>query len=100
MELYQRLGEALSEEEVDALFKEIIDRFGAPPLPALWLCSFSKVRAFAALEGFTGVKIEGATLIAEKKKEGKLERRRWVFSLPRDPKTFEMRLIALLKNEF
>jgi transcription-repair coupling factor (superfamily II helicase) len=100
MELYQRLGEALSEEEVDALFKEIIDRFGAPPLPALWLCSFSKVRAFAALEGFTGVKIEGATLIAEKKKEGKLERRHWVFSLPSDPKTFEMRLIALLKNEF
>ena len=34
MEIYHRLGEATSPEEVDAILSELKDRFG-PPLPSL-----------------------------------------------------------------
>ena len=37
MELYHRLGEAASFEEVDAIFEEIKDRFGSLPVVAEWL---------------------------------------------------------------
>lgn len=100
MEIYQRLGEALSLDEVDSLFEEIKDRFGAPPLPALWLYHFTKVRVFAALNGFTLIKSETHTLIAERKKGKTSENRRIFFSLPASPAQFESKLFALLKKEF
>lgn len=68
MEFYQRLGEALSLEEVDTIWEEIQDRFGAPPEPAQWLYYLTRVRVYASRNGITLLKQEKLSLIIEKKK--------------------------------
>ena len=100
MELYQRFGEAISLAELDALAEEMRDRFGPPPPPALWLIHFSRLRVFAALHGFTLIKTENRSLIAERKKGKKVDSRRLLFTLPGTPKAFEEKLIELLQREF
>lgn len=34
MEIYQRLGEALSQQDIDQIFEELQDRYGSPPSPS------------------------------------------------------------------
>ncbi|MCB1113764.1 MAG: transcription-repair coupling factor [Chlamydiia bacterium] len=96
MEFYQRLGEALSKEEVDAIFEEMKDRFGEPPEPALWLLHLSRVRVLASKKGYTLVKAERKTLLTERKKGVKVTTNRQFFSLPNDPQAFEDKLRELL----
>jgi transcription-repair coupling factor (superfamily II helicase) len=66
-ELYQRLGEATTLDDVKALFDEVIDRFGRLPEPALWLRSLSFIRVLAATKGVTLLKIETQTVVIERK---------------------------------
>lgn len=68
MEFYQRLGEAVSFEEIDSIWEEIQDRFGAPPLPALALYHLARIRVFASTHGFLLIKVEKMGLLMEKKK--------------------------------
>lgn len=67
MEIYQRLGEALTQEDVDAIWAEMQDRFGKPPEPATWLYYISRIRVAASLQGWTLVKLEKLSLTMEKK---------------------------------
>lgn len=100
MEIYQRLGEALSFEDVDSVFDELRDRFGPAPEPVTWLKHLSRVRVFAALNGFSYLKTETRSLIVERKRGTKTESRRFLFSMPRNPQEFETRLLNLLNQEF
>ena len=96
MEFYQRLGEVTSIQEIDLLWKEIQDRFGAPPLPAQWLYFFSKLRLVAATLHIISLKQEKTTLLVEKKGET----RRLLFNPAKVPQELETKLIPLLQKEF
>lgn len=100
MEIYQRLGEALSFEQVDTLFDEIKDRFGPLPKPALWLYHFTRFRVFASINGFTLIKAERHSIYAERQKGDGNINKKVMFTIPANPKDFEERLIPLLKKEF
>ena len=47
LELYHRLGEVTTLEQIDTVFYEIKDRFGRPPLPVLWLYHMTRIRIIA-----------------------------------------------------
>ncbi len=57
LEIYYRLGDLSSLEEVDALFSELNDRFGKPPQPVVWLYHLSRIRVAAAKLRFTYLKL-------------------------------------------
>lgn len=65
LEMYHRLGDATTPDEVDALFLELKDRFGAPPPPALWLYHMTRLRAAAAQKRYALLKINSHTLETE-----------------------------------
>jgi transcription-repair coupling factor (superfamily II helicase) len=66
LEIYHRLGETITLEEVDALFEELKDRFGKPPLPAVWLYHLSRIRTLAAQKRYISLKFNSHTLDTER----------------------------------
>lgn len=96
MEFYQRLGDALSPEAVDVIFDEMKDRFGEPPLPALWLLHLTRVKTIASRKGYTLLKVENRSLYTERKSGKTVSTNRRFFTLPKDPKQFEESLVALI----
>lgn len=96
MEIYQRLGEALSVEDVEGIWKEMRDRFGPPPLPAQWLYHLSRLRVQASLKGYTLIKVEKIAVYLEKQSGKKTQTSKVLFSLPKTPKEFEAKLLKLL----
>lgn len=96
MELYHRLGEANSLEEIDTILLEIKDRFGPYPLPVLWLYHLTRLRLFASQRHFTLLKFEKITFTAEKQ-EGKTLLRK-TFPLPKvsQPHEWEKKVIESL----
>lgn len=100
MEIYQRLGEALSFEEVDAIWAEIQDRFGPPPEPAEWLYRLTRIRVFASKHGFTLLKQEKLTFTAERQKGKEAISRKLLIAKVKSPEELENKLIAALKKEF
>jgi transcription-repair coupling factor (superfamily II helicase) len=75
MELYHRLGEASSSEEMTELLAEIKDRFGPPPPPVLWLYHMNRIRIFAAAHHFISLKFQDLSLIAERQKGIEVEKK-------------------------
>jgi transcription-repair coupling factor (superfamily II helicase) len=96
MEFYQRLGDAIAPDAVDAIFDEMKDRFGEPPLSALWLLHLTRVKSLASRKGYTLLKVENRSLYTERKSGKTVATNRQFFSLPKDPKKFEETLSALL----
>jgi len=68
LEIYQRLGETSSWEELKELWDEIVDRFGPPPETALYLYHLTRIRIFAALNGIILIRQEKISLTIEKQK--------------------------------
>jgi transcription-repair coupling factor (superfamily II helicase) len=100
MEIYQKLGEALTMEDVDDVWKELKDRFGPPPTPAMWLYYLSRVRVYASRNGFTLLKLEKFTLTVEQHKGKQVNQRKLLMSKPKDPQDLETKIVAILKKEF
>lgn len=100
MEIYQRLGEAISTEEVDAIWEELKDRFGKPPEAAEWLYYLTRIRAFAARHGFSLLKQEKVTLTAEKQHGKQPITKKILMQWPKSPKEMEKRVVAALTKEF
>jgi transcription-repair coupling factor (superfamily II helicase) len=98
MEVYQRLGESMSWEEVDDLWNEIKDRFGSPPEEALWLYHLTRVRVFAASHGVTGITLKKQILEISIKKKGEISSQKIPFGTPKNPKTFEKDALSVLKK--
>ena len=73
MEIYQRLGESISWEEVDAIWEELKDRFGPPPEPAQWLYRLTRLRVFGALNSITSIKFEKLSVTIEYLKGGETQ---------------------------
>ncbi len=100
MEIYQRLGEALSTAEIDTIFAELKDRFGKLPREVEWLNRFTRIRVFASLNGFNLLKIERNILIAEQQKGDGVVIKKALFKIPSNPEEFEKKLLEVLKKEF
>ena len=98
MEVYQRLGEALSFEEVEEIWAELQDRFGVAPLPAQWLYALTKVRVYAAMHNYTLLKLDKLSLTTEQKKGKETTIRKVLLSQPKSPKEFEERVLKALQS--
>ncbi|MDR3624167.1 MAG: transcription-repair coupling factor [Chlamydiales bacterium] len=96
MELYQRLGELSSLEEVDELFNEIQDRFGKLPIQAVWLYHFSRIRMIASKNNIASLKLQSMTLTIEKQIKNKTETRTVIFSAPKTAEAFEKKIIEII----
>ncbi len=94
MEFYQRLGEAASLEEVDAISEELIDRFGPLPEPAEWLIHMSRVKTTAALKGINTIKVSKVSVRIEKKKQVSQK----LFKPVSTPKEWENQLMEMLSE--
>lgn len=95
MELYQRLGEATSLEEVDLLWLEVLDRFGPAPEPADWLYHLTRVRVEASRCGVTLLKQEKMSLTIEKQ-VGKTNSVRKILMKFKNPKEMEKKILEAL----
>lgn len=98
-EMYQRLAEALTWEEVDAIWEEMQDRFGPSPLPAQWLYHLTRIRVFAARLGYTLIRQEKLTLTIEKYKGKESLIRKMLAPKYKTPQELEAKIIAELKKE-
>jgi transcription-repair coupling factor (superfamily II helicase) len=100
MEIYQRLGEAISWDEITELWNELKDRFGPPPEPAKWLYHLSRLRVYAGRHGFTLLKIEKVSMTAEQQKGKTSTTKQMFLRPPRTPVELETNVIQALKKEF
>lgn len=96
LEIYQRLGEMTSFEDLDEMWKEVKDRFGAPPLPAEWLYYLTYLKIFAQRNGFTLIKVEKMSIHAERIKGKETVKRTFVLTPLKKPGDIK-RLISALK---
>ncbi|MGE3534972.1 MAG: transcription-repair coupling factor [Parachlamydiales bacterium] len=100
MEIYHRLGEATSFQEVDGILAELKDRFGPYPQEVLWLYHLTRLRLFASQRHFTLLKFENLTFTAERQ-EGK-ETVKKTLALPRTkkPDEWEKQVVEQLSQAF
>lgn len=101
MEIYQRLGDADTEAEVDTLMEEVRDRFGPLPSQAEWLHKITRIRLFAARNQFSLLKLSKVVLLAEQThdKKNKISKKILV-KLPKTPIELEQTVIHALKENF
>ncbi len=74
MEIYYRLGEAASLNDVDEIMAELKDRFGKPPEPVIWLYHLTRIRIFATIQQFTLLKFSNLSFVAEQQLGQELKR--------------------------
>lgn len=98
MEIYQRLGDAMSFEEVDTIWNELKDRFGTPPDPARWLYHMTRIRTFASSRGYALVKIEKRSVVLGKKEGKKMLTERMLLKQAEKPVDVEQAVIAIIKK--
>jgi len=101
IDLYQRLGETMSWEEVDVIWKEIKDRFGKPPEEVKWLYHHTRIRIFAARHSFLTLRLKGDILQAENNREKGSRSQQLTRPLQKfSPPELEREVIRLLKTGF
>jgi transcription-repair coupling factor (superfamily II helicase) len=98
MEIYQRLGESFSWEEVDAIWEEVQDRFGSAPEPAQWLYRLTRIRVFASRLGYTLLKQEKLSLTIEKSKGKETLLRKILTPKYQSPEEMERKIVEQLKK--
>lgn len=99
MEIYHRLGEAATSQEIDDLLTEMKDRFGPPPPPVIWLYHLSRIRAFAAANHFTLLKFSNLSVSTERQLGKEIKKQ--TILLPKKvqtPQELEKYLIPQLQN--
>ncbi|MFY7842607.1 MAG: transcription-repair coupling factor [Rhabdochlamydiaceae bacterium] len=85
LEIYHRLGDASSFEEVDGLLNELEDRFGPPPKEVKWLYHLARIRIMCQSKKILLLKIEPFKLILENHRE-----ERKIFTIPKIIKPEEL----------
>jgi len=96
MEIYQRLGESTSWDEIDGIMEELVDRFGPPPAPAKWLYHMTRMRVHAAKRGYTQVKIDKLTMTTLQKQGDKTVTRKHILKNVTNPEELEAQFITLI----
>ena len=100
MEIYHRMGEASSLEEIDALLSELKDRFGPYPPQVLWLYHLTRLRLFASIHHFTLIKFENVTFTAERQSGKLLIKKILPLSRSKKPEEIEKAVVQALKEQF
>ncbi|NGX28219.1 MAG: Transcription-repair-coupling factor [Candidatus Anoxychlamydiales bacterium] len=100
MEIYYRLGEGASFEQVEAIKEELIDRFGKVPKPVLELMDMSKIKIFANLHSFTYLKFGDLTLTAIRHDKNKTLQKTLVLPKKSENIDFVQKVISLLQENF
>jgi transcription-repair coupling factor (superfamily II helicase) len=59
LEMYKRLAEVRSDEDVALIREELVDRYGEPPTPVASLLEVARFRARARAAGLTDVTVQG-----------------------------------------
>ena len=59
LEMYKRLAEVRTDDDVDAINEELLDRYGEPPIPVVSLLLVARFRARARQAGIGEVTIAG-----------------------------------------
>jgi transcription-repair coupling factor (superfamily II helicase) len=98
MEIYHRLGEAFSLEDVDAIYAEMKDRFGKAPEPVINLYYLSRIRVFASQHMVTLLKIDKLTVIAEFNTGKMTEQKKWLVGKYKNGQELEAKLVPLIKK--
>ena len=101
MELYHKLGEAESTEAIEAIKRELTDRFGPLPSPVVFLLHLANIRVFASMHQFTKLRFTEKELFAERTLGEKTYTKR-IF-LPQSlqsPTQLEDYVLQKLKEEF
>lgn len=100
LEIYHRLGETMSDEELDQIFKELEDRFGKPPSEVIWLYYLTSLRIFGSLHSFSLLKFDRLSMQAHRQK-GKVITKKSLL-LPEFDKPQELKeyVILMLKHNF
>jgi transcription-repair coupling factor (superfamily II helicase) len=100
LEIYQRLGEAISYDDVDNIVSEVKDRFGKLPEEAEWLFHLTRVRVFCSLNHITTLKLKATSFFAEGVEKGCQKTKTCVIPKRKKAKEFEKELIKKLKEAF
>jgi transcription-repair coupling factor (superfamily II helicase) len=98
LEFYQRFGEALTLEEVDALYAEMVDRYGKPPLQAEWLYRLTRLKVFAQLNHISEIKADKYALKIERLRGSKKEEKSFLLPLIKHPIEVDEKWLPLLKK--
>lgn len=96
LEMYHRLGDTLTTDEVDALFLELKDRFGTPPIPVLWLYHMTRLRTAAAQKRYSLLKFNSHTLETEQITPRGPVKKLHTFKLTKSPAEVEKDVLLLL----
>lgn len=99
IEIYQRLGEAIDDKEVEEIFHELVDRYGKYPLPVKWLYHLTKIRVFASKYGYTLLKWDKHTLTTERQVGKTTTHNKVLFTMSSDPEIFESKTLKILKDQ-
>lgn len=97
MELYQRLGECYSLEELAELEKEIVDRFGEYPETFAWLYHIMRVKVVASSHKLISLGYKKPILKGERREKGEIKTYKAPFSLSPSPAQFAEEAIQTLK---
>ena len=98
MAIYQRFGEAISQEEIDEIWAELKDRFGVPPEPALWLYHLTRIRAHASKHGVTLIKQDKYLLRIERQEGKQLVSKKFPCIKLTSPQELEKQVTKILAN--
>lgn len=96
LEIYHRLGEAASFEEVDTILAELKDRFGPYPPEVLWLHHLTRIRIAASKKRFNLLKFNSHTLYTEQQTDHEIKRKTFTLPSYKHPKDLEKEIIKLL----
>lgn len=97
LEIYHRIGSATRSSQIDAIFEELVDRFGSLPIEAKWLYQVSRIRMFGCHHGLYAIKF-GDQLTIEQKKGDVNSIRTVPFPFCEDPDLFGKIALELLER--
>ncbi len=100
MEIYHRLGEAFSTEDVDSIFSEMKDRFGKPPESVVNLYHLSRIRVFASRHGISQLKIEKLSVTVEFSTGKALTQKKYLIGQYKNGQELENKLLPIIKKDF
>lgn len=86
-------------DEVETIWIELQDRFGPAPEPALWLYHLTKIKVYAAYNGFSIVKQEKMSLLIEKRKGKETTLYKVLSPRYKTPAELETKVLAILQSK-
>lgn len=101
MEIYHKLGDAASFEEIEKTLAEIVDRFGKMPEPTLFLYHLMRIKIFCMQNFITHLKFKNISLTAKQTYQKKTVEKSLMLPKKRQtPQNLEEFVIDSLKKQF